>query len=157
MDISDRSLRDITGYRLRRATISAMAAFNEIFASFGIRRTTFSALCMIVDNPGLRQGELADALAIERPNLVRIVDELEAEGLARRESAKGDRRAYELHATEKGRRLQEAAMTATLRCDAVIARGLTREQIDVLHAALRKIQENADLWEGANELDISRA
>jgi DNA-binding MarR family transcriptional regulator len=48
---------------------------------FGLRMITFTALILIVDNPDLSQTQLAGALAIERSNLVTIVDDLEKERL----------------------------------------------------------------------------
>lgn len=139
----DIKLRALTSYRLRRATVSVMALFNQVFAAFGLRRTTFSALTLVVDNPGLRQSDLADALAIERPNVVQIVDELERLGLVQRCTAEDDRRAYALHATAEGRRLQNRAMQAARDCDTVLVRGLSQDQLEALHSALGLLQANA--------------
>lgn len=154
---ADRSLRHLSAYRLRRASVAVMSEFNEVFAAFGLRRTTFSALALIVDNPGLRQSQLADALAIERPNLVQIVDELERAGLVRRKTAENDRRAYALQPTAAGRRLQAEAMAAALRKDAELTCGLTAEQIDGFHKVLKTIQENARSGEDLHVYDVSRA
>jgi DNA-binding MarR family transcriptional regulator len=38
---------------------------------------TYSLMAVIVDNPGVRQSQLAQVLAIERSNLVVLLDELE--------------------------------------------------------------------------------
>ena len=38
---------------------------------------TYTALVLIVDNPGLNQSRLAQVMDIERPNLVNVIDELE--------------------------------------------------------------------------------
>jgi len=98
----DHTLRGLTGYRLQRATTTAMARYKLVFSAFGLRRTTFSCLSLIVDNPGLRQSQLGEVLAIERPNLVNIVEDLTSAGLVTRETSPQDRRAYALHPTEKG-------------------------------------------------------
>ena len=143
MDRLDRSLRELASYRLRRTTLSVMVQFNQIFAEFGLRRTTFSALRVIADNPGMRQGSLAGALEIERPNLVHIVDELEEAGLVRRSVANDDRRAYALHATPKGVRVTQAAMARAHACDRQLTRGLTPEQLNVLLTALGTIARNS--------------
>ena len=77
---------------------------------------TFSALAVIVDNPGLRQIATGRGmLAIERPNLVVIIDELEGrrpDPDAKR--APDDRRAYALTVTLAGRRLFDAALASRL-------------------------------------------
>ena len=150
------SLRGLVSYRLRRAVVAVMAEFNDVFAEFGLRRTTFSALTLIVETPGLRQSQLADALAIERPNLVQIVDELEKAGLVRRTTARDDRRAYALQPTEAGRELWRRAMAAARAVDAQVTKGLSAEQIDALLAALATIKKNAEAREESHVYEISR-
>lgn len=157
MERPDITLRALTSYRLRRTTVAVMAQFNQVFAEFGLRRTTFSALTLVVDNPGLRQSQLADALAIERPNLVQLLDELEAEGLVRRVIASDDRRAYALHPTPKGQRLHARAMAAARACDVAMTRDLTKDQITQLHDLLSVLQGNAQSTETHDVRDLSKA
>ena len=157
MEILDKSLLELTGYRMRRSTSSALARMQDVFAKFGLRRTTFSALALVVDNPGLRQSQLAEALAIERPNLVRIVDELEKAGLLQRKAVANDRRAYALEATHAGSALLERAMRAVRDFDQRLIAGLTPDQIEALHAALSTIDENAKHLENPDERKVSRA
>jgi len=54
-----------------------------------------------------RMHELADALAIERYNLTRIVDRLENEGLVTRSRPPEDRRATFVTVTKQGRALRK--------------------------------------------------
>jgi DNA-binding MarR family transcriptional regulator len=54
-----------------------------------------------------RMHELADALAIERYNLTRIVDRLEKEGLVTRIRSPEDRRAAYVTITKQGRALRK--------------------------------------------------
>jgi DNA-binding MarR family transcriptional regulator len=62
----------------------------------------------------LSMGELATALAIDRPNATVVVDELEALGLVRRGPHPTDRRAKVVEATRKGKALAR-------RADAILA------------------------------------
>ena len=82
---------------------------------------TYTALVLIVDNPGLRQSQLAAAMDVERPNMVVIVDELEGRELIVRERAPTDGRAYALKATLAGRQLYEKAVAAVTAHEAPIA------------------------------------
>lgn len=152
----DTSLRELTSYRLRRASMVVESEFNQIFADFGLRRTTFSVLSLIVDNPGLRQSDLAAALSIERPNIVQIIDELEAAKLAERHPAPNDRRAYALQPTAAGQRLFKQAMASARARDAVLTRDLTPEQLDLLLQALKTIETNTKTVEARDEFEVSR-
>lgn len=139
----DAGLRALTGYRLRRTTGIVMAEFTQVFAEFGLRRTTYSVLSLVVENPGIRQSQLAEALAIDRPNLVQIVDELEGAGLISRKRAKDDGRAKALMPTEAGQARYDAAQEKALAEDAKLTAGLTRDEEGALLKALTLIEDHA--------------
>lgn len=133
--VSDATLRKFLGYHMKRAYNVIRSDLLHILEPFGLRIVTYSALVMIVDNPGVRQSQLADALAIERPNLVVIIDELEQRELITRERVPTDRRAYALKATLAGRRLCEKAVKANLAQEAELITGLsTKERAAVIKA-----------------------
>jgi len=108
--VSDETLRGFIGYNMKRAFNFIQADLAQVLKPHDLRMVTFSTLVLIVDNPGMRQSQLADALAIERPNLVVILDELERRDLISRDRVPTDRRAHALKATFKGRRLFEKAL-----------------------------------------------
>ena len=147
MPDTDRSLRHLTGYQLRRTTSAAMPGVNKVLEEFGLRRSTYSSLAVIVSNPGLNQVQLAGALAIERPNVVQIVDQLEQAELVRRVKSTEDRRAYALQPTPTGCEVQKRATEALERHDAYLRKGLSQQDIEVLHRSLLVIEKNAEKLE----------
>ena len=153
----DRSLRHLTGYQLRRTTSAAMPGVNKVLETFGLRRSTYSSLVVIVSNPGLNQGQLADALAIERPNIVQVVDHLEQAKLVRRVKSTQDRRAYSLQPTPQGCDLQAQATDALERYDAILKRGLSATDIAALRRSLKIIEDNAIEAEGLDACQIPTA
>ncbi|MCE8005427.1 MarR family transcriptional regulator [Aestuariivita sp.] len=138
--ISDATLRGFSGYVMKRAFNAIQADVNASLAPLDLRMLTFSALSVIVDNPGLRQSQLADALSIERPNLVIVVDELERRDLILRNPAPGDRRAYALQATLKGMRLYTKALGAVQAHEARMTKGLSEDERQALIAMLSRIE-----------------
>jgi DNA-binding MarR family transcriptional regulator len=98
------------GYHLKRAYLRLHDDFIVVLADLKLRPQLFSALALIVGNPGINQSALARALAIERSNLVVIVDELVQRGLITRNPVSGDRRAHALRATAAGRRCHQTAV-----------------------------------------------
>ncbi|GHD99372.1 hypothetical protein U879_09090 [Defluviimonas sp. 20V17] len=153
MDVPDATLRAMTGYRIQRAAIRALARVNAALAPLGLRRSTFSALAVVADCPGLRQAQLARALAIERPNLVQIVDELERAGLMVREPAEGDRRAHALRATAAGRDLYARALVRLRVVETALTRGLAPAEMAMLHRALQVVEDNASADGGEETQD----
>jgi len=110
--VSDETLREFVGYHLKRAFNVVVSDLNQTLKPYELRMITYTALILIIDNPGLRQSQLADALAIERPNLVVIIDELENRGLITRDRVPTDRRAYALNGTKAGEDLYKTAISA---------------------------------------------
>lgn len=138
--IDDATLRQFSGYGMKRAFNAVQADLNAALAPHGLRMLTFSALVIVVDNPGLRQSQLADALAIERPNLVLVVDELERAEWITRNPAPGDRRAYALTPTEAGRRLYAQAVASVQAHEAEMTRALSDAERESLKSALARIE-----------------
>jgi DNA-binding MarR family transcriptional regulator len=68
----------------------------------GIGPARLSALSVIVFGGPVSLNDLARAEQVRPPTMSRIVDALEAEGLARRRTNQRDRRAVQIQATEKG-------------------------------------------------------
>lgn len=108
----DSALKQFMGYHLKRATNTVLSDLATTLAPYELRMLTYTALVLIVDNPGIRQFQLADAMDVERPNLVIIIDELEQRELIFRDRVPTDRRAYALHPTLAGKQLYKKATQA---------------------------------------------
>lgn len=141
--VPDATLRGFSGYNMKRAFNAIQADVNRALAPLGLRMLTFSALVVVVDNPGLRQSQLAGVLSIERPNLVLVVDELERAGLITRDPAPTDRRAYALNPTAEGRALCDRALAAVRDHDDRMTGGLSEEERAALIRALQRIETAA--------------
>ena len=145
----DAELRKLVGYSVKRANSALMGSVERLLGCHGLRRTTFSALSVIAGSPGLRQVDIADVLAIERPNLVQILDELQRSGLIERVRHSTDRRAYMLNITDAGRTRLAEANAALMAYDRNLTKGLSASERAALIAALRRVEDNgAEAWEG---------
>ncbi|WP_204115250.1 MarR family winged helix-turn-helix transcriptional regulator [Shimia biformata] len=140
--VSDATLRGFVGYHMKRAFNVVQADLVRTLQPFELRMLTYSALVLIVDNPGLRQSQLADAMDIERPNLVVILDELEGRELVSRDRVPTDRRAYALTATPAGQLLCKRAVAAVEAHERALLSGLDDATRATLVAALSKIEKS---------------
>ncbi|WP_136442650.1 MarR family winged helix-turn-helix transcriptional regulator [Pacificoceanicola onchidii] len=138
--VDDSTLRGFVGYRMKRAFNVIQDDLSKTLKPFELRMLTYTALILIVDNPGLRQSQLADAMDVERPNLVVILDELERRELIVRDRVPTDRRAYALKATLAGRRLSEQAVAAVTAHEDRLMRGLDDGALETLRHALKTIE-----------------
>jgi DNA-binding MarR family transcriptional regulator len=137
---SDETLQRLIGYHLKRAFNVVQADLTQTLKSFELRMLTYSALALIIENPGLRQSQLAVAMDVERPNLVVIVDELEQRELILRERVPTDRRAYALQATLRGQQLFKQADAAVTAHEAVLFQGIDVETRAKIISALKVIR-----------------
>ncbi|MEP0940875.1 MAG: MarR family transcriptional regulator [Rhizobiaceae bacterium] len=126
---------------MKRAYNVLRSDLTKCLEPLGLRITTYSSLNLIVENPGIRQSELALALDIERPNMVVILDDLEQRGWIDRRRVETDRRAYALTATLAGKRVCEKAVAADLASENRLLRHLKTEEKKLLLMALKKIEQ----------------
>jgi DNA-binding MarR family transcriptional regulator len=138
--IDDATLRQALGYHMKRAFNVIQSDLSETLKPLGLRMLTYTALVLIVDNPGLSQSQLADAMDIERPNLVVIVDELEQNELIMRERVPSDRRTYALNATLAGRQLYKRAVAAVKNHEARLLSKFDDQQLAMAKTVLQSIR-----------------
>ncbi|MGD2002048.1 MAG: MarR family transcriptional regulator [Rhodobacteraceae bacterium] len=138
--INDETLRTFVGYHLKRSFNVIQSDLIETLRPFDLRMLTYSALVLIVDNPGLNQSRLSQIMDIERPNLVVIIDELEERELITRERVPTDRRSYALHPTEAGRALYRETLDAVTQHEAKLLSGIAPEQLEQMIATLKLIE-----------------
>ena len=138
--VSDHTLRDLAGYNLRRTSQILQADLAKTLEPLGLRMITFAALVLIVDNAGVRQTRLANALAIERSNLVQIVDDLEKRGLIQRTQVPTDRRAYALVPTDSGRDVYARALNAVHAHEAALLNNFEASEIATLISLLKRVE-----------------
>lgn len=100
-----------------------------------------------------RQNALAEAVGIEGPSLVRLLDQLEAAGLVMRKEDPTDRRAKVLSLTNTGR-----SVVARIEADLDRLRKTVFSKVSAsdLEASLRVFQAIQDHLGGSSELGVSR-
>jgi len=123
-------LQTLMGYNARRAALSIIGLFLERMAPYGLKPVDFSVMSTIHHNPGVTSRQLCATLNLLPPNLVGLIQSLEARGLIERQPHPHDGRAVGLHPTPQGQALMvQAEQTAS---------ALEIEQTARLTAAQRK-------------------
>jgi len=108
--------------------------YDRELAPTGLSLAYAHPLVLIAEHPTMSQRELAERLEIEGPTLVRLLHQLAAMGLVKREQNPNDHRANTLHLTASGR---AAARRLRRAMDGVRARLLAAVSDDQLVDALR--------------------
>lgn len=99
------------GFRVARIARRLRQAVDSELGAYGLTEATWRPLAYVGRlGEGVRQRELAAALGIEGPSLVRLLDNLERRGLIERREQKGDRRVRGIYLTPPGRELQRRVL-----------------------------------------------
>lgn len=101
-DIDYSMLNTLVGYRLRQAQIVYFENFTATCSEEGVTPGLFGILAIVLNNPGLTQTAVAQAIHTDRSAMVAAVDKLEKLGLIERRQAESDRRSYALYLTDQG-------------------------------------------------------
>ena len=136
-------LTGLAGFMLRLAQLQLFESFFRDFGAQGITPGQIGILVAIDRNPGVRQGVLADALHIKWSNMAKIVRLFESQGLVERRVPESDRRAVELHLTEKGRIAVDETVPQLTVSDRGATTALTARERDTLLRLLAKLARPA--------------
>lgn len=133
------ALEESAGFVLRIAQLATFERFFELFPDDDIRISEFTVLVAICENPGVRQGVLADVLKIKWSNMTKLVRALEEREWIGRHVPPHDRRSVELRVTEEGLRRVEAAAQRMYESDRKALAMLDDDEHATLLRLLRKV------------------
>jgi DNA-binding MarR family transcriptional regulator len=130
--------------RLHSAAIHLLRRVRVQDAASGISPSRLSALSVIVFAGPISLNDLAQAEQVRPPTMSRIVDALEAAGLARRLVNEKDRRALRIEATEKGAAVLKQGRRRRVRFLAGLLARLSASERAELDRALRALQKTLE-------------
>jgi len=90
---------------------------------------------------GVSQAALADLAGVEPPTLVRVIDQLEAQGLVKRRTNPADRRVNLLHLTPEAVPVVAEIEAEAERFRVELLEGLTFEEYQVAAGVIQKLRE----------------
>src|SRR3954449_8255459 len=99
-----KALEPTTGFLLVRIAEAIDRRFVELLDGVGIRPRHLHVLRYLDANGPMSQQELATGIGVDSGNLVDTLDELQRDGLIRRDIDRADRRRRQLQLTPSGRR-----------------------------------------------------
>ncbi len=116
--------------------------FDARVQSLGLTQIQWRAIVHIARQEGCNQVSLADQLEVKPITLTRLVDRLVESGWVVRQPDPKDRRAVQLHLTEKSRPLLKIMQEKSLETRATALQGVSEDEFAVLFATLKKMKAN---------------
>jgi MarR family transcriptional regulator for hemolysin len=129
------------GFRVARIARRLRQAVDAELSVLGLTEATWRPLVYVRRlGDGVRQKELATALSIEGPSLVRILDNLERRGLIERRADESDRRARGIYLTRAGLELAKRAAKAGGEVQARVLANVTAAELEACQRVLSNIE-----------------
>ena len=127
------------GFVLRQAYGAVWQDLIDTLKPFGLTPQTYGTLLLVEATPGCKQQDIADALEIQRPNMVSLIDRLVEAGWLLRATNTADRRSYALALTDAGRNILSASREAHRFHEARIVAVLDPEAADAIIVACERL------------------
>ncbi len=129
------------GFLLSKAYKKGFSLFREQLLPYNITPPQFSILAFLWQEDGLSQTEICERSQVDRATMVGMVDRLEDEGLVKRHAHDGDRRAYRVCLTDKGKSLKEPLCAIASNVTKEFTTRLTAKEVDTLRGLLNKLRK----------------
>jgi len=133
------------GFNVARLARRLRQAVDGELQAYGLTEATWRPLAYIGRlGGGVRQKELATALSIEGPSLVRLLDGLERRGLIERREDESDRRARGLYLTRAGRDLAVKVAKVGTAIQARLLGSVPPQDLETCQRVLADIEHQLD-------------
>ncbi|WP_048307399.1 transcriptional regulator SlyA [Halomonas sp. PR-M31] len=136
-------MQESIGFKLSRVPRLWRAVLDERLAPLGLTQTRWVTLYHLWRmGGGQAQCDLAKAIGVEAPSLVRTLDQLTEQGLIERRPCNDDRRTKRIFLTNKANPLLERIDAIVTEAREEMLSGITQEEVDLFEDLLTRIEKN---------------
>jgi DNA-binding MarR family transcriptional regulator len=139
-------LDDSVGFLINRTALFLKRELQQAFRRQGLSTTAeqWAVLNRLWEQQGLSQVQLAERTFKDKPNMTRMLDVLQKDGLVVRRQDDRDRRAYQVFLTTEGQRLRQDMVPVVVEVLDRALSGLEVHRVHSLKSILSHIDRNLD-------------
>lgn len=135
------NLDEQIGFQLKLAELAVFSEIIERLKIIDLRPVDLSVLILVNNNENIRQYAIGDYLKMQRPNVVALIDGLEARKLLVRSIDETDRRANILKLTARGNEVLQQALEMQEQHRKVLNSALAGIDIEQFMEALKRLSK----------------
>jgi DNA-binding MarR family transcriptional regulator len=139
------ALWSCTGFALAQCARAGDTLFASLLEPLGLTPPLFATLLLLEANGPLRQARVGEALGIDKATVVRLIDALEALGLAARRSDPDDARSVLVHLDDRARGVLDDARRIESEASEQLTAPLDARERAMFHALLQKVARGLGL------------
>jgi DNA-binding MarR family transcriptional regulator len=132
-------LRESPTFLVRMAQLSAFDEFHRQYAGLGFTPARFAVFALIVANPGVRPGALAEELRVKPSNVATLVNALVVDRLVERRQDTAELRANKLFPTEAGLHIYDDMWEIHRNLDELFLEPFTTSERNLFLKLMRKL------------------
>jgi len=149
---SDSTMRRQFPFSVARIARRWRKLLDERLKDLGVTQARWSTMVALHrGGEGTTQRQLAELMSIENPTLVRLLDNLENQGLIERRPCEHDRRARRLYLTPHGESFMDQLDTRAEGLRDQLMNGITPKELEICLDVFNRILSNAENLNGEAE------
>ena len=114
----------------------------EELDAIGAQKAYGGVLMQIMHHEGAKQSEIAKHMNFSAPTISITVQKLEENGLIVRKADENDQRQFRIFLTDKGKDMTEKIRNTFTKCENVLAKNFTQEELIMIRSLLKKMYKN---------------
>lgn len=127
---------------LSKANRKLRTLFDARVRTYGLTLSRARLLMHLANADGATQTELADALEVEQPSIVGLIDALEKKGLIERRVVEGDRRSRAIFLTEAARREADEILAFACALRRQVLKDVDEKDLKIATCVLQQVTRN---------------
>ena len=132
------------GHWVRKLNRNIVNLHDQKLMRFGVTASQVGVLAQLWKKDGLTQKELVRNLSIRPASLTGLVDSLLEKGYVSRKSDESDARSKRIYLTDKGRELEGISLSIIEEMEALLSKGFSEEEKQLLLCWLNKLYRNLE-------------
>ncbi len=151
------ALQNFIPFLLYRVVAKAVSLASAEYAEMGLSIPEARVLIVVMNNPGIRAGKLAELTCIEQSALSHLLRRMSRKKILTRQRVEEDYRSVQIGLTVEGWRLAKACYTHGISHENILLRNIAPSQATLLRSLLRQMYENAESWPSEIEPNSARS